>query len=115
MAETLATTDSSLGFGRLDGLLGFHLRMASAAVARDFAAAMDELGLTQKQCAVLELIDAGSGSIGVIASIGLIGSGAYLVSTGSCERREDDGQRHRRPDLEGHPEIGASGCATRPR
>ncbi len=58
MAETLATTDSSLGFGRLDGLLGFHLRMASAAVARDFAAAMDELGLTQKQCAVLELIDA---------------------------------------------------------
>ena len=50
--------DSGLSLGRLDGLLGFHLRMASAAVARDFAATLDALGLTQKQCAVLELIAA---------------------------------------------------------
>jgi DNA-binding MarR family transcriptional regulator len=51
----------TLSLGRLDGLLGFHLRMASAAVARDFAAAMADLGLTQKQYAVLELIAANPG------------------------------------------------------
>jgi DNA-binding MarR family transcriptional regulator len=50
--------EARLDFGRLDALLGFHLRMASGAVARDFVATMDELGLTQKQCAVLELIAA---------------------------------------------------------
>lgn len=49
---------SGLSLGRLNGLLGFHLRMASAAVARDFAATLEDLGLTQKQCAVLELIAA---------------------------------------------------------
>ena len=49
---------SGLSLGQLDGLLGFHLRMASAAVARDFAATLDDLELTQKQCAVLELIAA---------------------------------------------------------
>ena len=48
----------TLSLGRLDGLLGFHLRMASAAIARDFAATLEDLGLTQKQCAVLELIAA---------------------------------------------------------
>src|SRR6185312_7164884 len=39
----------------------FHLRMASAAIARDFAAVMQGLDLTQKQYAVLELIDANTG------------------------------------------------------
>lgn len=58
----VADTSEVPSLGRLDGLLGFHLRMASAAVARDFAAAMDDLGLTQKQCAVLELIDANAGA-----------------------------------------------------
>jgi len=52
------TAQDRLDFGRLDGLMGFHLRMASAAVARDFAMAMAGLDLTQKQCAVLELIAA---------------------------------------------------------
>jgi DNA-binding MarR family transcriptional regulator len=50
--------ERALDFGGLDELLGFHLRMASAAVARDFAAAMAGLDLTQKQCAVLELVAA---------------------------------------------------------
>ena len=50
-----------LDWGVLDGLLGFHLRMASAAVARDFAAAMGDLDLTQKQFAVMELISANPG------------------------------------------------------
>lgn len=53
-----ATHAGGLRFGLLEDLLGFHLRMASAAIARDFAAAMGELALTQKQFAVLELIDA---------------------------------------------------------
>ncbi|MEP7240683.1 MAG: MarR family transcriptional regulator [Devosia sp.] len=68
------TSDRSRGLalGRLDQLLGFHLRMASAAVARDFAAVMEGLDLTQKQCAVLELIDANEGvsQIDLAASLG---------------------------------------------
>jgi len=47
-----------LDLGRLDSLLGFHLRMATAALYRDFAGAMEGTGLTQKLFAVLELIDA---------------------------------------------------------
>ncbi len=69
---TEVTADDRPGNGRLDGLLGFHLRMASAAVARDFAVAMDDLGLTQKQCAVLELIAANPGisQIDIAAALG---------------------------------------------
>ena len=47
-----------LDLGRLDGLVGFHLRMATAALYRDFAQAMQGTGLTQKLFAVLELIEA---------------------------------------------------------
>src|ERR1700712_3040312 len=49
---------SGLSLGRLNGLLGFYLRMARAAAARAFASTLAGLGLTQKQCAVLELIAA---------------------------------------------------------
>jgi DNA-binding MarR family transcriptional regulator len=52
------TGKTALSLGRLDRLLGFHLRMASAALARDFAVAVEGLDLTQKQFAVLELIAA---------------------------------------------------------
>lgn len=52
------TLASRLDFGSLEDLLGFHLRMASAAVARDFAVAMSGLDVTQKQFAVLELVAA---------------------------------------------------------
>lgn len=58
------TTDSAAAAGPrldLDGLpdlLGFHLRMAHVAMYRDFATAMSELELTQKQCATLQLIGA---------------------------------------------------------
>jgi len=45
-----------LDLGQLDGVLGFHVRMASAAIYRDFAASMSALDLTQKQVAVLELV-----------------------------------------------------------
>ena len=44
--------------GRLDEILGFHLRMANVAIYQDYSAAMGDLGLTQKQFAVLELIAA---------------------------------------------------------
>ena len=47
-----------LELGRLDALLGFHLRMATAALYREFARAMEGTALTQKLFAVLELIDA---------------------------------------------------------
>jgi DNA-binding MarR family transcriptional regulator len=48
----------------LDGLpdlLGFHLRLAHVAMYRDFAIAMTEVDLTQKQCATLQLIGANPG------------------------------------------------------
>ncbi|QLF71668.1 winged helix-turn-helix transcriptional regulator (plasmid) [Peteryoungia desertarenae] len=48
--------------GRLEGVLGFHLRMASVAFYQDFSAAMSEIGLTQKQFAVMELIAQNPGS-----------------------------------------------------
>lgn len=55
---SLEETDLDLDLGRLAPLVGFHLRMASAAVARDFARAVSDLDLTQKQYAVLELVAA---------------------------------------------------------
>ncbi|MBX5167646.1 MULTISPECIES: MarR family winged helix-turn-helix transcriptional regulator [unclassified Rhizobium] len=45
-----------LDVGRLGDLLGFHLRMAHVAIYRDFAETMEELRLTQKQLAVMELV-----------------------------------------------------------
>ncbi|OWV98011.1 MarR family transcriptional regulator [Rhizobium sp. R693] len=51
-----------LDVGRLGDLLGFHLRMAHVAIYRDFAETMEELALTQKQLAVMELISANPGA-----------------------------------------------------
>jgi len=45
-----------LALGALENLVGFHVRMAAAAIYRDFAAEIAPLELTQKQFAVLELI-----------------------------------------------------------
>ncbi|MBP2448059.1 MarR family winged helix-turn-helix transcriptional regulator [Rhizobium leguminosarum] len=45
-----------LDVGRLGNLMGFHLRMAHVAIYRDFAETMEELRLTQKQLAVMELV-----------------------------------------------------------
>ncbi|EHS50026.1 transcriptional regulator, MarR family [Rhizobium sp. PDO1-076] len=49
---------TGLRTGRLDDILGFHLRMANVAIYQDYSAAMCDIGLTQKQFAVLELIAA---------------------------------------------------------
>ncbi|WP_349433395.1 MarR family transcriptional regulator [Pararhizobium sp. A13] len=51
-----------LDVGRLGDLLGFHLRMAHVAIYRDFAETMEELALTQKQLAVMELISGNPGA-----------------------------------------------------
>ncbi|AHG49434.1 MarR family transcriptional regulator (plasmid) [Rhizobium leguminosarum bv. trifolii CB782] len=59
-AETSVTPP--LDVGRLGDLLGFHLRMAHVAIYRDFAETMEELGLTQKQLAVMELVAGNPGA-----------------------------------------------------
>jgi len=58
--------ESGLAAGKLDldglpDLLGFHLRLAHVAMYRDFANALAELELTQKQCATLQLIGSNPG------------------------------------------------------
>jgi DNA-binding MarR family transcriptional regulator len=53
--------DAKLHLDGLPDLLGFHLRLAHVAMYRDFANAMVELDLTQKQCATLQLIGANPG------------------------------------------------------
>lgn len=57
-----ASPTPHLDVGRLGDLLGFHLRMAHVAIYRDFAETMEELALTQKQLAVMELISANPGA-----------------------------------------------------
>lgn len=58
------TTDPDLDAGpkldldELPDLMGFHLRLAHVAMYRDFATALSDLDLTQKQCATLTLIGA---------------------------------------------------------
>jgi DNA-binding MarR family transcriptional regulator len=51
-----------MGLGRLENILGFHLRMAGVAIYQDFSAAMAGIGLTQKQVAVMELISENPGA-----------------------------------------------------
>jgi len=58
VGEDERSGSADLDLGRLDGLVGFHLRMATAALYRDFARAMEGTALTQKLFAVLELIEA---------------------------------------------------------
>ncbi|MBB3660589.1 DNA-binding MarR family transcriptional regulator [Rhizobium sp. BK650] len=62
----------SLDVGRLGDLLGFHLRMAHVAIYRDFAETMQELALTQKQLAVMELlaVNAGASQIDLANALG---------------------------------------------
>lgn len=43
-------------FGQLDGIVGFHIRLAHGAVYRHFTETFAELGLTQKQVSALWLL-----------------------------------------------------------
>ncbi len=48
--------DETPGFGQLDGIVGFHIRLAHGAVYRHFTETFVGLDLTQKQVSVLWLI-----------------------------------------------------------
>ncbi|CAN7633010.1 MarR family winged helix-turn-helix transcriptional regulator [Phenylobacterium sp. LjRoot225] len=53
--------ENRLDPGDLPTLLGFHLRLAQVAMRRDFAEALADLDLTQKQYGALEIIAANPG------------------------------------------------------
>lgn len=50
-------TPSPLPHPGIDGLVGFHIRLASAVVYQQFTQICGDLGLTQKQVAILWLIE----------------------------------------------------------
>jgi DNA-binding MarR family transcriptional regulator len=54
-------TTSGLDFNGLDGLLGYRLRRAHGAAHRDYLATLGKARLTQKQAAVLWLVEANPG------------------------------------------------------
>lgn len=51
------TDDSDEDIGALADIVGFHIRLAHAAVYRHFTETFSDLGLTQKQVSVLWLVD----------------------------------------------------------
>jgi DNA-binding MarR family transcriptional regulator len=55
------TDDTSLDFGRIDDLLGYHLRRAQVVMFQDFADAMAESGVSPGQIGVLLLVAANPG------------------------------------------------------
>ncbi len=52
----LTESKENAEIGALDGILGFHIRLAHGAVYRHFAETFSDLGLTQKQVSVLWLV-----------------------------------------------------------
>jgi DNA-binding MarR family transcriptional regulator len=62
-----------LMFAELDGLLGYLLRRAQGAMHRDFMAAVADFELTQKQAAILWLIQANPGvsQVEVASALGM--------------------------------------------
>ncbi len=56
MAQGALIEDKESDIGALDGILGFHIRLAHGAVYRHFTETFAELGLTQKQVSVLWLV-----------------------------------------------------------
>ncbi|WP_312861770.1 MarR family winged helix-turn-helix transcriptional regulator [Segnochrobactrum spirostomi] len=93
--DDIAGGDAGLRRGRLDGLLGFHLRMAHVALYRDFAAAMEDLGFTQKQLAVLELVAANPGTSQIDLAAALETDRATML--GLVERLEERDLISRQP------------------
>lgn len=72
-AEERAAPNPGLKLDGLTELLGFHLRMAHVALYRDFIASLKAVDLTQKQAAVLTLIEANPGC-SQIALAGTLGA-----------------------------------------
>jgi DNA-binding MarR family transcriptional regulator len=56
-----AADDTPLDFGRIDDLLGYHLRRAQVVMFQDFADAMAESGVSPGQIGVLLLVAANPG------------------------------------------------------
>lgn len=52
----VASGDDGIALAQLQGYLGFHLKMAQAAVKRDFVAALEGIDISQRSHAVLQLI-----------------------------------------------------------
>jgi DNA-binding MarR family transcriptional regulator len=52
----IADKSAAGGVGALDGVVGFHIRLAHGAVYRHFSDTFTDLGLTQKQVSVLWLV-----------------------------------------------------------
>jgi DNA-binding MarR family transcriptional regulator len=57
----VATTPSTLDYSGLDDLLGYRLRRAQGAVHRDYLSSLGALKLTQKQTAVMWLVQGNPG------------------------------------------------------
>lgn len=96
------TGRTGLELGQLDDVLGFHIRMASAAIYRDFSASMAALDLTQKQVAVLELIanNANVSQIDLAAALGtdratMMALVDRLQARGIVERRPSQTDKRR--------------------
>lgn len=60
-ARRKAEERDGLDYDRLDGILGFQLRLAHTTMHRDFSSTLAALDLTQKQAAVLWLVNANVG------------------------------------------------------
>lgn len=115
MVETASRTDTRapptpLALNGLSNLLGFHVRLAQAAIYRDFAASLSELDLTQRQFAVLQIIDANPGvsQVDIAALLGtdratMMAIVDRLQDRGLAERRRSTGDR-RRQELHTTPE-----------
>lgn len=81
--KTAEAAESVSGGLKLDGLtelLGYHLRMAHVALYRDFMASLKGVDLTQKQAAVLTLIDVNAGC-SQIALAGTLGTDRATMMT----------------------------------
>ena len=56
MGQAALIENNPQDLGELDGILGFHIRLAHGAVYRHFTETFAELGLTQKQVSTLWLV-----------------------------------------------------------
>ncbi|MDB5709669.1 MAG: hypothetical protein JWL96_1739 [Sphingomonas bacterium] len=56
-----ASTSDEVAIGNLDGLVGYHLRRASAVVGNDFSRALDGTGIRQVLFNILSIVNANPG------------------------------------------------------
>ena len=56
-----ASTADEVTIGNLDGLVGYHLRRASAVVGNDFSRALDGTGMRQVLFGILSIVNANPG------------------------------------------------------